>query len=97
MHTGAIGGTPIAFPSNTLSAVGLAPETFLGTDSEVEAAVLEYLHQHPQAADSLEGIVQWWLPRQRYQTALDRIGASLEQMVASGLLERHTLPDGTAV
>jgi hypothetical protein len=69
----------------------------LGTDSEVEASVVEYLRRHPYAADSLDGVVQWWLPRQRYETARERIGVTLEQMVAGGQLERRALPDGTAI
>ena len=69
----------------------------MSTDSEVEAAVIEYLRCHPHAADSLDGILQWWLPRQRYETAHERIGATLEHMVASGILERRTLPDGSTI
>jgi hypothetical protein len=69
----------------------------LGPDGEVEASVIEYLRRHPHAADSLDGVVQWWLPRQRYETARERIGVALDQMVANGRLERRALPDGTAI
>lgn len=59
--------------------------------------ILAYLDAHPQAADSLEGIVLWWLPRQRFVEARARIQESLEQLVDRGLVERTRLPDGTVL
>ncbi len=67
------------------------------TDSEIEASVIRYLHQHPHAADSLDGIVKWWLPRQRYETAQERIGQTVDRMVDGCILDRRTLPDGTVL
>jgi hypothetical protein len=66
-------------------------------ESEIETSVLEYLRRHPQATDSVIGIVEWWLPRQRYETALERIGSIVERMVSDDRLTRRTLPDGTTV
>lgn len=66
-------------------------------EDEAAVSVIEYLHQHPQAADSLDGIVQWWLPRQRYETARERIGQILEKLVVDGILRSQLLADGTAV
>lgn len=64
---------------------------------EVEASVLAYLHRHPQAADTLDGIVQWWLPRQRYETARECIGRVLDDLVARGELRCERLPGGAAL
>jgi hypothetical protein len=64
---------------------------------EVEAAVLAYLHRHPEAADTLDGIVLWWLPRQRYETARERIGRVLDDLVARGELRCERLPGGAAL
>ena len=61
---------------------------------EIERAVIGYLAQHPDAADTLDGIVAWWLPRQRYETARDRIEAALASLVAQGLLRASGLPGG---
>jgi hypothetical protein len=72
-------------------------ENFLCTDSEIEASVIGYLGQHPHAADSLDGVVKWWLARQRYETAHERIGRTMEQMAVGGILDRRTLPDGTVL
>jgi len=61
---------------------------------EIEMSVLAYLHRHPQAADTLRGIVNWWLPRQRYEIGCQRIEHVLGRLVAEGLLHRDELPDG---
>lgn len=61
---------------------------------EIEVSVLAYLQRHPQAADTLRGIVNWWLPRQRYEIDSQRIEHVLSHLVAEGLLHRDRLPDG---
>jgi len=57
--------------------------------------ILAYLDAHEFAADSLEGIVSWWLPRQRFVEARDHIQASLDRLVARGLVVSMPLPGGT--
>ena len=72
--------------SNTSSAAG--------DGGEIRHSVLAYLHAHPQAADTLRGIVNWWLPRQRYDHSCQRIEKALDGLVAEGLLHRDQLPGG---
>lgn len=64
------------------------------SEVEVEYSVLEYLYRHPQAADTLRGIVDWWLPRQRYESDCQRIEHVLGRLVAQGRLHCNRLPDG---
>ncbi len=59
--------------------------------------ILQYLRAHPRAADTLEGIVGWWLPRQRYELAQQRIQQALNNLVVRGLVEKITLANGTVV
>lgn len=61
---------------------------------EIENAVISYLGNRPRAADTLEGIVSWWLPLQRYETARVRIENALRHLVEVGVLRRDRLPDG---
>lgn len=63
--------------------------------AEVEGAVIGYLRRHPGAADTLGGIVDWWLPQQRYEIERSRIEAVLCGLVERGLLLRSRLPGGT--
>ena len=60
----------------------------------METAVVAYLREHRDAADTLDGIVQWWLPRQRYETQRTRIEQALQQLVAAGVLNCERLPHG---
>ena len=64
------------------------------SEMEIERSVLAYLHSHPQAADTLRGIVNWWLPRQRYESGCLRIEHVLDRLVTEGLLHCDELPDG---
>ena len=64
---------------------------------EIETAVLSYLDRHPHAADTLDGIANWWLPQQRYVTAQARIQAVLQRLVSQGVLQLRRLPDGAAL
>jgi hypothetical protein len=65
--------------------------------AEVASAVLGYLRHHPDAADTLEGIVRWWLPQQRYETEKARIERVLETLVADGALRCEQLPGGAVL
>ena len=59
--------------------------------------ILRYLRAHPQAADTVDGIVEWWLPRQRHDEAVDRVQHALDELVARGLVDKITLVDGTVL
>jgi hypothetical protein len=62
----------------------------------VRAVILRHLGESPDAADTQEGIVEWWLLEQR--VAVERVVENvLEALVAEGLVERRMLPDGTCL
>ena len=65
-----------------------------GDEGEIRHSVLAYLQAHPEAADTLRGIVNWWLPRQRYDDSCQLIEQVLAGLVAEGLLHRDQLPGG---
>lgn len=52
--------------------------------------ILGYLADHPQAQDTVEGIVQWWLLEQRIKQATTQVTATLAQLVAEGLVIART-------
>lgn len=68
-----------------------------GDNADVAQEILSYLRNHPNAADTLDGILNWWLPRQRYEMEQQRIEESLEHLVARGLVSKKTLSDGTVL
>ena len=62
-------------------------------DDDIDRAVLHYLEAHPSAADTLEGITEWWLERRRVVVAVDTVTTALERLIGQGLVEEFRRPD----
>lgn len=52
------------------------------------SAIRTYLQLHPRGADTPEGVAQWWLGS---SFSLAIIAAALEQLLASGEVERTNI------
>jgi hypothetical protein len=48
--------------------------------------VLEYLADHTEAEDTLEGIVEWWLLEQSIKYEMARVKEALQELIAKGLI-----------
>jgi hypothetical protein len=48
--------------------------------------ILAYLVQHPQAQDTMEGIVEWWLLEQKVRLAVADVEAALSNLVDKDFL-----------
>ena len=69
------------------------PETVQDTVEDI----LKYLRDHPQARDTLDGILDWWLLRERYRQKRALVQDALEYMVEQSLVARRTNPDGVTI
>lgn len=56
---------------------------------DVADRLLAYLREHPRAADTLEGIHQWWLASPAPGMTPDITQRALELLEAEGRIERH--------
>lgn len=56
-------------------------------------AITHYLKAHPNAADSVEGIMQWWLPQQS-PVDMDDLQHALDYLVEIRAVSRSVLLDG---
>lgn len=54
--------------------------------SATAGQILAYLAENPDATDSLEGILNWWLPQCRVTGRIGRVKAALAELVSEGLL-----------
>jgi hypothetical protein len=63
----------------------------------VAVEIVRYLRDHSEAADTVEGVARWWLSRQRYEDARATVEQAMAILVDGRMVEKHTLPDGTAV
>lgn len=55
---------------------------------------LRYLREHPEAQDTLEGIMVWWVSERAIKQWLPEVRKSLMALVASRCVEKHTAADG---
>jgi hypothetical protein len=56
-------------------------------EEEVAEAILQYLAEHSQAMDTLAGIAEWWIPRQRVRMEVNTLTRVLKRLSDEGLLE----------
>jgi hypothetical protein len=57
------------------------------TERELYRAVLEYLERNPHAMDTLDGIAEWWVMRQRIHTSVTTLARVLDLLVEHGRVE----------
>ena len=62
--------------------------------TEIQAILLGYLEDHPNALDTAAGIQQWWLTRRLSQYSVDRVQSALDQLVETGFIQAVVLDDG---
>lgn len=63
--------------------------------ARISEAIMDYFDSHPNAADSVTGIMQWWLPRSLSAPDAVEVEAALDRLVVAGRVRRSRLPDGT--
>lgn len=56
-------------------------------EDPLEAEVLAYLAEHPDAMDTLNGIAEWWLERQRIRVDVDALSRVIRRLVERGALQ----------
>lgn len=64
-----------------------SPDELSNREKVLRARVLEYLSQHPQAMDTLDGIAEWWVPFQNESIDRAELRNVLHSLTAEGLLE----------
>jgi hypothetical protein len=63
------------------------------SDNELKISILRYLSKHPESRDTIEGIVTWWLMRERIDSSLMKITSAVDELVAEDIL----VPKGNAL
>ena len=64
-----------------------SPKGRSAREKALRARVLEYLSQHQQAMDTLDGIAEWWVPLQGESIDRTELKNVLQSLTAEGLLE----------
>lgn len=73
-------------------------------DQDIDKSVLmiakeiqTYLEKHPHAADSAEGVMRWWLSKQRFEESVQLVQQALELLVREGTVDKLLTPGGRAI
>lgn len=70
-------------------------QTDAGDITRVCDAIVYYLQRNPGAADTVDGIMRWWLPEQYQATERKTVEEALNRLVVRKLVKRRVLPEGT--
>jgi catechol 2,3-dioxygenase-like lactoylglutathione lyase family enzyme len=70
-----------------------SPEPTPNSMARVVAAILDYVEQNPDAADTVDGIGRWW-SGPHDSASRDDVLHALEKLVAEGRLIKRVSPDG---
>jgi hypothetical protein len=63
------------------------PPRYLSAVDELAGLVLGYLRDHPDAADTLQGVAEWWIPRQQIRVDVMNLQRALRLLVVRGLVQ----------
>lgn len=61
--------------------------------SSIAHEILSYLADHPQAQDTSDGIVQWWLLDRKIKNQMINVKEVLAELVAKGLVLEYKRRD----
>ncbi len=61
------------------------------------SAITRYLAEHPNSADTLDGVIAWWLSRQRIKDSTQVVRSALEQLALGGLISKESQSGGQTI
>jgi predicted transcriptional regulator len=62
-------------------------------ESRIAYEILAYLAKNPDAQDTIDGIVEWWLLAQHIERHVARVRSALTELVERGLILERTSTD----
>jgi hypothetical protein len=64
---------------------------------QLMAAIESYLKERPGAADSAEGVADWWLRETGLQASLGEVREALESLERKGTVTTQAMVDGRVI
>jgi hypothetical protein len=77
--------------------LGVPPDEEIETnrrETELARAVMDYLAEHPQAMDNVQGIAEWWVTWRQVQVEIEILRRVLQHLVDKDLLEKIDSAEG---
>ena len=72
----------------------------ISNDSDVKQiaeCIVSYLNSHPNAADTVEGITEWWLLRQQIEVSSALVQQALDCLVSKSVVKFNVNLSGNKV
>jgi hypothetical protein len=66
-------------------------------EQKVTREIRRYLDAHPDAADTIDGVLQWWLSPESASASRETVHRALARLIASGDVKSRVLVDGAVV
>lgn len=63
----------------------------------IARAIERYIDAHPDAADTVDGVLQFWLPAAFASVARETVERALDALAARGEIVRRAHADGTVI
>ncbi len=64
--------------------------------SQIAHKILQYLVKHPDAQDTVDGLVQWWISEQKIRIQIGNVKSAIAELIAEDLiLERQGIGSRT--
>lgn len=64
---------------------------------QVAQLIQEYLHEHPYAADTVEGITRWWLIPHDVELSHKQVQQALDILVSASIVKLRKKRGGDAI
>ncbi len=68
-----------------------------GSCPRLDVAIEKYLIAHPGAADTDQGITDWWVAEMGIEASVGEVMEALELLLRNGIVEMQVMPDGKAL
>jgi hypothetical protein len=64
---------------------------------DIVVVIRRYIHAHPDAADTIDGIHRWWLLPTLQDESRQLVADALDSLVQEGVMRQVTLEDGRVI
>jgi len=59
--------------------------------------IAAYLDTHQDAADTLEGVIKWWVLRQRIEEASEKVQSAIKYLCEKGVVKEVAMAGGESI